>query len=305
MADAQPSWHASSCLEKVLEHRFVAELTSALWLNGIRDFEVLRSEVDAHGYDLVVEAGGVLRHIQLKAMVQGGKRRDVSINLRLAAKPSGCVIWFTYNPETLVLGPYHWLGGLPGEPLPDPGARLAKHAKGNSLGAKNFRPDHRVVARTRFEVIAYPGQLVDLLFGAPARADDDPEPRAHAHDYLRRQIASASIPDRPGWLPAVRAGDFTAIPDDLGWNNSVEFAHLIEGYELVDRFGLGNPFRLADRQLKAAQKSGEWAGDAAQLWVALFLEHRRWRMSPIDPDPAMHALLDRLCQQLRESLVAG
>src|SRR6476620_10460783 len=73
MATAQPSWHASSCLEKVLEHRFLAELTSALWLGGVRDFEVLRSDVDSHGYDLVIEANGILRHIQLKAMVCGGK----------------------------------------------------------------------------------------------------------------------------------------------------------------------------------------------------------------------------------------
>ena len=63
----------SSCLEKVLEHRFVAELTTCLWLAGCRDVEVLRSEVDAHGYDLVVEARGILRHIQLKSMVRGGQ----------------------------------------------------------------------------------------------------------------------------------------------------------------------------------------------------------------------------------------
>lgn len=231
----------------MLEHRFVAELTSALWLDGIRDFEVLRSEVDSHGYDLVIEAGGVLRHIQLKAMVRGGRRRDVSINLRLAAKPSGCVIWFTYNPETLALGPFHRFGGLPGEPLPDPGPRMVKHSKGTLLGAKSVRPGHREVARTRFRAVAYVGELVDLLFGTAPQVEDGRGSGAHAIDFLRRNIANAVIPERPAWLPAVRAGDFTAIPQDLKWDNSIEFAHLIEGYELVDRLGLGNPFKLAER----------------------------------------------------------
>ena len=304
MATIQPSWHASSCLEKVLEHRFVAELTSALWLQGVTDFEVLRSEVDSHGYDLVIEAGGVLRHIQLKDMVQGGKRRDVSINFRLAGKPSGCIIWFTYNPQTLTLGPFHWFGGLPGEPLPDVGTPPAKHTKGTSLGAKNVRPCHREVARTRFRAVAYVGELVDLLFGTAPEAADGRGSGAHAVNFLRRNIADAVVPERPAWLPAVRAGDFTAIPQDLKWDNSVEFAHLIEGYELVDRLGLGNPFKLAERQLKAATKSGHWSGDAAQLWVALFLEHRRWRTSTFDPGPEMTALLDRLCQQVRQSLIA-
>jgi hypothetical protein len=38
----------------------------ALWCRGVFDVEVLRSEFDAHGYDLVMARGRIVRHIQLK-----------------------------------------------------------------------------------------------------------------------------------------------------------------------------------------------------------------------------------------------
>ena len=155
----------SSGLEKVLEHRFVAELSTCLWLDGCRDVEVLRSEVDAHGYDLVIETNGMMRHIQLKSMVRGGKKQHVTVNTRLAAKPAGCVIWFDYDPLTLALGPFRWFGGPPGVGLPDTGEVLARHSKANSLGHKNERAGHRVVRKSRFrQVDTLAGQIL-LLFG--------------------------------------------------------------------------------------------------------------------------------------------
>lgn len=305
MATAQPSWHASSCLEKVLEHRFVAELTSALWLQGVPDFEVLRSEVDSHGYDLVIEAGGILRHIQLKAMVKGGKRRDVSVNVRLASKPSGCIVWLTYDPLTLAFGPFHWLGSLPGEPLPYLGTRLAKHTKGNADGAKNVRPGHRVVPRTAFLAVASIGELAGLLFGAPPDLPPVPNGMTDELELLHNHLARQREPVRWEWLETVRDGRFEEIPESLDWNSSVEFAHLVDGYGLVEELGLGDPFSFEWEQLCAAEVSGEWTGGPARLWALLFLEHRRWRTSPIDPYPEMIALLDRLCRQVRDSLTAS
>ena len=301
MASAQPSWHSSSCLEKVLEHRFVAELTSALWLGGIRDFEVLRSEVDSHGYDLVIEAHGVLRHIQLKTMVRGGKRRDVSVNLRLAGKPSGCIVWFTHDPLTLALGPFHWFGGAPGEPLPDVGTRHAKHTKGNAAGTKGLRPAHRLVPRTAFRSVPSMSELAGLLFGTPP-VHGSAAARIAELELLRRHLTRQQT-EGPAWLEEVRVGRFEAIPNSLDWNTSVEFAHLIDGYRLVEELGLGDALTFEWNQLTAAQVSGEWAGGPARLWATVFLEHRRWRMSPIDPDADATALLDRLCRQVRESLI--
>ena len=156
--------HRSSALEKVLEYRFLAELGAELWRRGV-EFEVLRGDVDDSGHDLVIEAGGILRHIQLKAMIKGGKRADVTVNTRLATKGSGCVIWMTYNPATLELGPFRWFGAKPGEPLQGLGDKVAKHSKGNAAGEKNIRPAHRVISRGAFETLGSMTDLADRLFG--------------------------------------------------------------------------------------------------------------------------------------------
>lgn len=162
-----PISHRSSALEKVLEYRFLAELSAELWCRGV-EFEVLRSDVDDNGHDLVIEADGILRHIQLKAMVKGGKRADVTVNTRLATKSSGCVIWMTYDPATLELGPFRWFGGKPGEPLQGLGDKVAKHSKGNAAGEKTIRPAHRVIPRCAFETLGTLGELADRLFGTAA-----------------------------------------------------------------------------------------------------------------------------------------
>ena len=56
----------SSYREAVLEHLFVGELLRVLWLRGVHG-EVLRPFVDDAGYDLVVDANRITRHIQLKS----------------------------------------------------------------------------------------------------------------------------------------------------------------------------------------------------------------------------------------------
>jgi hypothetical protein len=165
MPDERASYLDSSGLEKILEHRFVAELASVLWLEGCRDVEILRSEVDAHGYDLVIEARGTMRHIQLKSMVVGGKKQHVTVNTRLVTKPSGCVVWFDYDPKTLELGPFRWFGAPPGAGLPEVGDAMARHAKANSHGQKKERTGHRVVRKSRFQQVDSLADLNQLLFG--------------------------------------------------------------------------------------------------------------------------------------------
>src|SRR5690348_14610471 len=109
---------ASSLKEKIIDHLFVGGLLRVLWRAGRRRVEVLRAEVDCAGYDLMVETDGIARHIQLKSSYRGAKTAVVPINMSLAQKPSGCVLWVQFDPKTLDLGPFHWFGGAPGEPLP-------------------------------------------------------------------------------------------------------------------------------------------------------------------------------------------
>jgi hypothetical protein len=110
--------HRSSSREKVLAYRFLAERTAELYRRDLA-FNVLRSDVDTLGDDLVIEADGIVRHIQLKATYRGGKSTRVTTNFRLATRPSGCLVWMIYNPVTLGITTFRWFGGRPGAPLPD------------------------------------------------------------------------------------------------------------------------------------------------------------------------------------------
>jgi len=69
--------------EIILEHLFVGRLLQRLWQAGIFDAEILHSKFDAGGYDLVLNHGQITRHIQLKALISGGKRRNFDIHTRL------------------------------------------------------------------------------------------------------------------------------------------------------------------------------------------------------------------------------
>ena len=108
----------SSLREKLIEHVFIGDLLRCLWKRRALDVEVLRTEVDRGGYDLVLECNRVLRHVQFKSSHRGAKTSEVSVNLKLAGKPSGCVIWVLFDQDTLELGPFLWFGGAPGAPLP-------------------------------------------------------------------------------------------------------------------------------------------------------------------------------------------
>ena len=61
----------STLPERIVEHLFVGEILRALWCRGITDVEVLRSEFDAHEYDIVLARGPVVRHVQLKTQAGG------------------------------------------------------------------------------------------------------------------------------------------------------------------------------------------------------------------------------------------
>jgi len=157
--------HDSSLREKVIEHLFVGDVLRCLWCRGGREIEVLRTEVDRSGYDLVVEANGIMRHIQLKSSYRGAKTGNVAIHIDLGRKPSGCVIWIWFDERTMELGPFLWFGGHPGEELPPLGDKVARHSKGDSTGRKAERPNTRVLAKGKFLKIGTIEDLVEMLFG--------------------------------------------------------------------------------------------------------------------------------------------
>src|SRR5260221_14356215 len=101
----------SSHREALLEHLFAGEVMKHLWRRGDWLLEVLKSQVDDGGYDLVLEANSIVRHVQLKSSFRGSTVNRVNINVLLAGKPSGCVVFVWFEQQTLDLGPFLFLGG--------------------------------------------------------------------------------------------------------------------------------------------------------------------------------------------------
>jgi hypothetical protein len=85
--------------------------------------------------------------------------------MRLARKPSGCVIWMFYRPHDLTIDHYRWFGGAPGAPLPELGDRVTRHTKADSDGFKAERPGHRDVSKTGFAIVPSIEVLAGKLFG--------------------------------------------------------------------------------------------------------------------------------------------
>jgi hypothetical protein len=155
----------SSLREQALGHVFLGQLLTFMWWNDARDIEVLKSEVDRGGYDVVLESKSVIRHVQLKSSFRGSKVREVDVSTRLLRKPGGCILWLDFDRESLAIEGFYWFGGPPGIPLPDLGARISRHSRGNAEGEKNERPIHRVLTRGRFEALADIGEVAEKLFG--------------------------------------------------------------------------------------------------------------------------------------------
>ena len=158
----------SSFRENMIEHLFIGELLKLSWKKDC-SLEIARSEVDNGGYDLIAELNGIVRHIQLKASSTTASTRLQSINMTLAKKQSGCIVWILYDEKSLSLESFKFFGGKPGEPLPNlSDAPIRKHTKANSEGVKNERPNIRSISTGRFHHIPNIVQLYSALFGEAA-----------------------------------------------------------------------------------------------------------------------------------------
>jgi hypothetical protein len=137
-----------------------------LWAAGLDRVEILTPEVDASGYDLVLTFGRVVRHVQIKCSVEGGKAKDQKVNASLALQPSGCIVWVVVEGQSLEFRRFLWFGDKPGRPLPDLSSfKAARHTRANSDGIKGFRANTKIIARSRFVVLNDMASLVAALFG--------------------------------------------------------------------------------------------------------------------------------------------
>lgn len=160
-----PHYVDSSAREKLVEHVFLGDLLRALWQRNVADVAVLRPEVDSGGYDLALEHRGLVRHVQLKSSHRDAKRAAITANVRLLDRPSACILWIYFNSDTLLLGPFLWFGGAPGEKIPTLGEKVATHTKHNAQGKKGARPGHRVIPKSSFTKLDTIDEVVQWLFG--------------------------------------------------------------------------------------------------------------------------------------------
>lgn len=159
--------HQSVYRERLLEHLLIGELLKYSWLHAGATLEVSQPSIDRSGHDVVLEANGVTRHLQLKSSSHIAKTLVQKVHLGLASKPSGCVVWIRFDRSTMNLGPFHFFGAEPGLPLPPlENFKTAKHTKGDKDGLKKERPKLRVVRMSQFRKIADIPALYVALFGS-------------------------------------------------------------------------------------------------------------------------------------------
>jgi hypothetical protein len=159
--------HESSYRERLLEHLLISELLKLSWQRGDCSLEISQPEVDRSGYDLIAEAPGVLRHIQLKTTAVGARTKGYTISLALGSKPSGCIVVVLFEKDSLKLGPFLFFGDAPGKPLPSlTDFKVAKNVRANAQGKKAERKNHRVVPHRKFSSVDSVEQLYETLFGA-------------------------------------------------------------------------------------------------------------------------------------------
>ena len=147
--------HQSVYRERLLEHLFIGDLLKHSWLHAGAKLEVSQPSIDRSGHDVVLEANGVTRHVQLKSSSHEATTSAQKLHVGLARKPSGCVVWTRFDRSTMKLGPFYFFGGGPGMPLPPlDGFKIARHTKGDKDGVKKDRPNLRVVRISQFREIA-------------------------------------------------------------------------------------------------------------------------------------------------------
>jgi hypothetical protein len=165
-------YRQSTLRERIVEHVFIGDALRSLWRLKITDVELLRSEFDAHGYDLVMARGQLVRHIQFKTGTS--KPRNVSVALALGEKPSGCVIFIQITPA-LETGPFYWFGGAPGQPLPSI-TDYPKPARTtpNRAGEYPERQNHRDLPASALERLETLESVLTKLFGPLVTTTEPP-----------------------------------------------------------------------------------------------------------------------------------
>jgi len=102
------------------------------------------------------------------------------------------------------------------------------------------------------------------------------------------------------WLADAKVGDFSTMPTPFTWDQSVKFAHIIDGYGVAG--GVERCMAITQNAIDSEPDPNDRAASALTLWVALFGEHRRWRHFGYEPGGQDLLYLDSLSEALRGRL---
>ncbi len=165
MVEDRRHFENSSLREQYIEYVFLAGLCSEMWRRN-KPMDVLRSQTDQSGYDLVLDTVGAIRFVQLKSSHASATTSKQPINVKLSAKPGGCVIWVVFDENTFQIDQYLWFGSDdPKGPCRDLGDKIAKRTTPKKDGTKPERQGIREVSKSKFVSIATVSALADVLFG--------------------------------------------------------------------------------------------------------------------------------------------
>jgi hypothetical protein len=115
MPDPEFIYQNSRFFENLLEHRFLFDLRRHLVLRQEPLLlNVLKSEVDAYGFDLVLSVAERAFHVQMKTRSGSPPPNAYELSESLWRLPNACAIWMLYDPTTIEPTGYYLLGS----PLP-------------------------------------------------------------------------------------------------------------------------------------------------------------------------------------------
>jgi hypothetical protein len=242
-----------------------------------------------------------MRHLQLKTRWRDGKADAVQVNVGLAEKPGGCVVYIMVDRVTLELGPFLVLAAASGTSPLDLGTKLGRHSRGK----KSERAAIREVANTRFRRLAAIEDVAAMLFAL----SNTPRLQSRRRS-VHRQLLLAHLARRPAYrCPAGSSGverpargGLPARP--IGSNGTARQSSPTSLTDMIfcRQAGLGDLQAFRARKNEEAQASGDWQGTALELWLCLFAEHRAAHFG-VGPEFENQPLLDSLCMALRLQLV--
>lgn len=91
----------SSMRETIFEHKFIGDFLSHCWQQSRFDVEVLRSEIDDAGYDLVISIGKITSYLQLKVTAKDTDTSEFPIHEKLINKERSFILLIEYNRKDL------------------------------------------------------------------------------------------------------------------------------------------------------------------------------------------------------------